>query len=265
MNKFTKVLGASVLALASMTSFASDVTVGGVTWDTDWVDGGEQDFSLQYDFTQFFSSTSVGANSQTDMETAYSGAVGIADVIGSLTGDSSATGYYLSGLGEVYSINGSGSFCGSCELTLAFGGIGLNNNNTFDVSSAWISLLVDDSPDYSHPLSGLSEVGAAMDGQTWLTASFASFALIGGTVDNGLASAALQVTGGLAANNFLNSPLGGFALQSGSAFFNLFTNAKYSSLGNGQVISDTVSEPTTLAVFGLALLGLAGASRRKQS
>lgn len=265
MNTFKKIIGASAIALASLSVSASEINVGGVVWDPDWMDGGEQDFSMQYDFTQFFSTTSVAANDTAGMLTAYNTAEGINDVLSTLTGGAGSTGYYLSGTGESYRINGNNAFCPSCELTIAFGGLGLNLDGTYDASSAWISLYVDDSADYSHPLSNGAEINAAMDGNLWLSASFLSFGLTGGTVDNGLASANLQVNGGMASQNFLDSDLAGFMLQSGSAFFNTLTNAKYSGQGNGQVMSDTIPEPTSIAIFGLGLLGLAGAARRKQS
>ncbi|KKO50496.1 hypothetical protein VT06_00440 [Arsukibacterium sp. MJ3] len=262
--KFTKkILGATVFALASLSAHAAPINVGGVTWDPAWVDGGEQDFAMKYDFTQWFSTTSAGNNNVANMQTSYTTAIGINTLLSTLNGSNTATGYFLSGVGETYYINGSTSFCTGCELTLAFGGLGLNNNNTFDITNAWINLYVDFTADYTSPTSNVGEVASAMDGNLWLSASVLSFGLTSGTVQNALASAQFQVTGGLAANNFLNSPKAGFANQSGSAFFNTSINAKFSSLGNGQVVSETIPEPASLAIFGLGLIGLAGMARRK--
>jgi hypothetical protein len=265
-KKLNKVLSTAAIALASLSVNADIINVGGVSWDPDWVDAGEQDFSLSYDFTQWFSTTNPANNNVTDMQTSYTSATGINTVLASLNGSATSSGYFLSGVGETYLINGNNSFCGVCELTLAFGGLELFENNTFDASNAWINLYVDNSVDYSHPTSNVGEVASAMDGDVWLSASVMSFGLIGGNVDNGLASAQLQVTGGLAANHFLDSGLAGFALQSGSAFFNAIDDAQYSSQGNGQVFSDTVAvpEPSNFAVFSLGLFGLAAAIRRKK-
>lgn len=269
MKNFKRVLSATVIALASLSANASNISVGGVTWDPDWMDGGEQDFSMRYDFTQWFSNTNAANNNTANMQTSYTNAIGINTVLASLNGSATGTNYFLSGVGETYSMNGNNSFCGGCELTLAFGGLELNNNNTFNISNAWINLYVDNSADYLHPTSNVAEVASAMDGDLWISASILSFDLIGGSVDNGLASVQLQVTGGLAANYFLNSSLAGYALQSGSAFFNTASNAKYSSGGNGQVYSDTTSitvpEPANLFLFSLGLLGLAVAVRRKNT
>tara|TARA_R110000868_G_C10853825_1_gene760989 strand:+ start:375 stop:1184 length:810 start_codon:yes stop_codon:yes gene_type:complete len=268
MKSIRRVLTATTIALASLSANASSISAGGVTWDPDWVDGGEQDFSLSYDFTQWFSSTNVANNNVGSMQTSYTNAVGINTVLSTLNGSTASTGYFLSGVGEAYLINGDYSFCSGCELTLAFGGLELFKNNTFDVTNAWINLYVDNSADYSHPTSNVAEVASAMDGNIWISASILSFGLTGGTVDNGLASAQIQVTGGLAASYFLDSSLAGFALQSGSAFFNALSNAKYSSQGNGQVHSDTsvvtVPEPQNILMFSLGLLGLATVLRRKK-
>jgi hypothetical protein len=266
-NKFQKVLSSTAIALASLSANADIINVAGVNWDPDWVDIGEHDFSLSYDFTQWFSTTNAVNDNVTDMQTSYSNAVGINTVLSSLNGSATTSGYFLSGVGESYLINGDYSFCSGCELTLAFGGIELFNNNTFDVTHAWVNLYVDNSQDYSNPTSSAADVGNAMDGDIWISSSVSSFGLIGGSVDNGLASAQLQVTGGLAANYFLDSYLAGFVTQSGSAFFDAVDDAKYSSQGNGQVHSDTVAipEPTKMSILGLGLIGFAALARRKKS
>ena len=274
MNILKKTIGAAAIALASFGSVASNINVGGVVWNPDWVAGGfsaETDFVLKFNFTQWFSTINVAQGDASGLGTSASNATGINNVLTSLDGSSNSTGFFLSGTGEANRINNiSTDFCPSCELTLAFGGLDLLGNGTYDTTNSWINLYVDNFSsgiNYIDPPTTVSGVMAAMDGNPtpWLEANFSSFFVKTGTVDDGSVSASLQITGGLAGPNFLGSPNGGIAVETGSAFFNTGTNDKFSSLGNGSVQSDTIPEPTTLAIFGLGLLGLAGASRRKQS
>jgi len=275
MKTYTKLLGASIFTLASLSASAGNINVGGVVWDPNWTEGltSEEDFLLKFDFTQWFSGSDVTAGSSAEMEASAEAAVGIGTVLSLLSpaDPAESTGYFLSGVGEANRINDSITvFCPSCELTMAFGGLELFSDGTFDIAGAWLNIYVDNGSgvNYTDPLTTISEVGAAMDGNPtpWLTATFSLFEISSGSVDDGSVSAAIQVTGGLAANNFLNSLMGGAGFETGSAFFNTQTDAKFSEGGNGVLKSDTVvPEPASIALFGLSLLGLAGAARSKQS
>ncbi|KRS22022.1 hypothetical protein AAY72_05565 [Alishewanella sp. WH16-1] len=259
MKIFKRITAAAALIFASCSLSAAPITVGGVTWDPDWSDGGLEDFLLKYQISQWYSANNVANNSLAQMQNSYNTAVGINTVLGSINPlATGSTGLFLAGTGIVNWINGSSSFCGtSCQLTIAFGGIELNKNSTFNTTNAWLNLYVDSTSLYTDPLSNSAEIGMAMDGQIWLSAAVNGFSLESGSVSNGQGGATLLVNGGIARDNFLASPAGGIAFQTGTGFFNTLSNAKYAAV-SGQVISTTIPEPSSIAILGLGLLGLVG-------
>ncbi|MBY0239760.1 MAG: PEP-CTERM sorting domain-containing protein, partial [Burkholderiaceae bacterium] len=258
MKLLKKVLIGSALALAFSAAQAAPITVGGITWDPDYSDSGETDFTTKFDFTQWFGTTKEAVG----VAPKYTDAISISTVFGSLNGSSAASGYYLKGAGEVYRVNENNKnngdvFCTGCELTYAFGGIGLNKNGTFDVTDAWARLYVNSTtPNFAAPVSNQAEVDDAISGSKWLDLKFTSLGFISGNVKNGLVSAELAVVGGTAAFNFQPGTL----TYSASARF--LDGAKYSSDGNGSMTGNTIPEPGSLALFGLGMLGAAALRRR---
>ncbi len=263
MNNIIKAVGfAGALTLSAG---ANALTVAGVTWDP----GATNDFTMQFNFTQWYTSAANAINNTPNAAPNFAAAQ---SVPGGLTfGDST-----LTGVGEVYSVNGTNAatFCPGCELTFSMGGILLAGvdaalNPIFDTTNAFINLYVDFIPpgDYPWPADAASQadVDAAVDGELWLSLSLGTFDFTG-TVESGFSNSLQMVTGGLAANYFQGGtqPLG-YDAQFGSSAFFTTAQPRYSQSGNGQSISKTiVPEPSAIALLGLGMLGFCSALWRRR-
>ena len=248
-------IGALVLAgglLASAGSQAAIVNVGGVTWDTEApsVLPSEGDF------------TAHGGVYETAFIDGFPGT------------------YNVTGRGVIDRFNSAnpnmGSYCPSgCELTFTFS-MTLNANvdlggglSQFSFKDLKITVFLDAVNDYD------GTVASASGGIPWLTLEarglLSGFGTdIGTGSDTGLGSANLDVKGGLAAAYFdTNTKLGGTDMVFSSSFqpFGTFENGLPILTGTFDLKGDSVnvvSEPTSLALLGLGLIGLAGIRRRNK-
>ena len=221
----------------SMTAQAGDINVGGVVWDPD----------SGLDFQ----------SNGTTYET-FAGAVG--DVV--------------TGFGIITNFNGTDQsvFCPSCELTYTFsleltaatatGGSAF----AFEFDNVVFDLWVDDSPEFSLLAPTLA---SAADGDNFL--SLVNNGLLTGFANNlfdplsvqGFGGGFLDVVGGMAANNFdTNGRMNGSDMAFTSSFQPANLNVPgYPLFGTLDLAGNSIPEPSTIALFGLALLGFA--SRKK--
>ncbi|WP_171035654.1 PEP-CTERM sorting domain-containing protein [Colwellia ponticola] len=257
MNKFTKILTAGTFAFASIAASASDITVGGVTWDPDYQTISAKDFIGRADFTQWFSTSGVSASGAPDINAVLPGTVGS----------------MLQGAGEIGRFNGSTDFvCATCELTFTFGGLVFdgdmsNDGSLFNLAasktSGYFNIYFDNTADFDPGnINSQADIDASADGSLFLSFGFESLKEGQGfTPDSGSLASSWNVTGGTAAGNFdSNSEFMGSDL--GFVAFVDFQGNQYGT-GSGTASGNSIPEPTTLAIFGLGLLGLAGAARRK--
>jgi hypothetical protein len=251
-----KLLIAALLSTGiSMTAQAGPITVGGVTWDTD---------------------STFGTASLNDF--AASGSV-LESVVQN-------PGDILNGYGNMNSLNSgipnAGLFCPGCELTYTFtatlvgftpsAGVqpGPGVNGDFEFSNLVIQFWVDDLVVGTNGTDPFDQTNAltAGDGTLWLQLSSdllsGSGDNLGSGSDNGSGSSLLNVSGGLAAANFdTNGEAGGTDFRLSSDFG--VGPASGLLQGSFNLYGDSVAvpEPSSIALLGLGMLGLAFGARRK--
>lgn len=256
MNKFSKILTAGALALASISASASEVTVGGVTWDPDYQTLSANDFIAAAEFTQWFSTAGLNSSGAPIITPAFPGTVGS----------------MLQGVGEITRFNGKTDFvCATCELTFTFGGItfdgDLTDGSLYDLaasaSTGFFNIYFDDTADFdAGSLANQADVDASADGSLFLSLGFETLKQGAGyTAQVGHLASFWNVSGGVAAEYF-DTDTELFGSDLGFAATVDFQTNQYGS-GVGVASGNTIPEPTSLAIFGLGLLGLAGAARRK--
>jgi len=247
MKAFKSVIMALSLAAASLTSYAGDINIGGVVFDPDYVGGiNQSDMQMSLDFTQWFV---TGAD------------IGTYDPFAAINPGTVVLGDELQGSGIVTKFNEySNGFglCPGCELSFEFGGLMADGQGGFQ-SGGFFNFYVESGADVDQ----LYTEGA---GPLWLAlnvdlVNFTSFGAQAGPYAAGFINVLFSAVGGMAMDNFdtntLNNELSD-VFYSATAIF----EGDYAQ-GVGTAKGDTIPEPTTVAIFGLALMGLAAGRYRK--
>ncbi|TDP74598.1 PEP-CTERM sorting domain-containing protein [Roseateles toxinivorans] len=253
MKLFKKVLTAVSFAAAMASSHAAIVNVGGVSWDPD----AANDFTAQFNFAQQF------------------------------LGNPLVVGTALQGFGEFYGINNtfldpnndvgnSGAFCNSCELTLKFGGLltsaAAGGGFTADPGTGvYLEIFVDAARNYKS--TDQLNAATATDGQLWLRLKARNFNFVSDdpSAANPFVSGQLTVnwdvdlTAAALATDHFDTNARASLTDVFSRASSTFVTGLEALDGNGTVFGNTIPEPESLALVGLALVGAAAAGRRKQA
>ncbi len=281
MNSFKKIITVAAIALASASAGAEEISAGGITWDST---SSENGIAGDFFFQQWFSESAYGVGTDgqktivTDDASAELG-------LGALTGVGE---FYRLSSGRLFDANEAVRACDTCELTYAFGGLVIESVvgdiTTFNTDNAWLNVYIDDQNDlvdlwellgtdtlteqYSGTVGNFdaladdshTQFSAAQDGLLWASFEFDSFEVVGSLI-GGFSNAELSVIGGMAdvvAALDYQEALSDIKFTASAGFDG---GSKYSE-SNGQLVN-VVPEPTSIALFGFALFGLAGAARRK--
>lgn len=251
MNLLKTFVAASVIALASFSVNASQIQSGGITWNPDYTSGLGEDFFAAAAYSQEF----IAGSSRGGITTGDS--VLFSDL---------AIGDTLRGYGAISELNGQypTAYCVTCtELTFAYSDFEVTATTGIGAplfTGGSLGFYVNNGQRLADTTGSLFNNASA--GALWLdlvSSSTVGTDLTGTANTDGLTSYFdIVSTAGTAAGNFNTNSL---AYGADMAFTgNIFngTNA-----GRGEFVGNSIPEPTSLAIFGLGLLGLAGAARRK--
>jgi hypothetical protein len=283
----TAMLAASSAANAGVVSAAN-----GVSWE---VDGGLPNFSATIDFTQWW--TISNTTGLTDYGTAVSG-VSIDPTLASIAGaHANNDAPELVGAGKFNLGNGVGEpNCNGCELTFSFGGLFFDPQTPaapIDSSAGWLNIYVDyaqvggqfDEGLIENAASAATQGANAVDGDLWLSLELRDFeyyadpayVAVGEPLLSGTTLFFGEVVGGSAQNNFISDFFAGAFEADAFGLASTFDDnsrapqnpadlnvSQYSVRGSGNVEAATVSSPSSIALFGLALVAVGGMSRRRK-
>lgn len=248
MKLIKKILAGAAIALAFGSAQATPVNVGGVYWDTD----------SPFDFNAY---------SLTERQT--------------IAPDGSVSGY-----GSITTFNNSTNFCSGCQLTFQFSGfkptvfgaspttpgqtIGYSGGvvNVY-VSFAPSTIILGDPSSLNQTNTGLGTLFLGLTGHSYAGTTFNGTVNGNGTQLSGLSGTGqLDATSGLALKYFdTNTQIDKSDIIFSNSFTQFLTpNNPADSFGTGNFHGDTVAvpEPSSLALFSIALLGAAFVRRRKQ-
>jgi hypothetical protein len=257
------------LAVAALTlscnASAETVSAGGIEWDT-FLQNGNEAMSAGIEFQQWFTSTPTSGE--------YLGLDSVNNTVQPTLAANVGAELVGVGLFNGFSLGRNlfdPDFCAAgtssdCELTFAFGGLIATSFTSFDFSNAWLNVYFDDTPDFFRGVSGInasSRYVEAQNGQLWASFKWEDvFFLAGGNLNGGVISASLSVE-----DSALPGVVDALDYGQGQPDFDLLSQALFfpgnvrSTGGSGAIQS--VSAPSTVAFFGLTLIGLGLASRKK--
>ncbi len=289
-----KLLLATALLTVGASANAGVVNAaGGVSWIAA---DAKPNFSATIDFTQWWTTQN---NIGKDDENGVLSNIAIDPTLASV---SNTSGAELVGVGS-FKVNtglvGEPS-CNGCELTFSFGGLYFDNQTLLNADDAWLNVYVDydmangvfDEELIRTSANKEAEAGIqavrASDGTLWASLNLDAFFYtpdsryenVGEPLISGSTEFFGIVDGGIAEDNFVGHFFSGVfdafadgltaSFDASDSDFRFTQNpndmelSKYSQSGSGRVLAQTVSAPSTIALFGLALIGIGAINRRRK-
>jgi len=274
--------GVAVAAALATSAQASVITIQGTSWNPDNIS--PSDFQANSNLFQWYQTSGAAYNP--------------AGTVASFTGASSLVGTNVTGAGLFSLVNGVNStdtnpgdttpaVFTTGQLTFTFGGISITAVSvtgnavtyTYDLTNSYFNVYSNTNPNNYGTTGALADQVAAGVGSyatPFLTGKFDTFSVDASLLNlssgapnlYGSANGLISVTGGAAFSNFdtntkINPITNGFADISFGGSSQIDFGTTISEVGSTNLRGNTIPEPATVALIGLAMLGAGAVSRRK--